>query len=238
MFCRTSACGVAAVLGAIVLSCMTATAQAQRMMHRKGPPAAAKEPSKQPDAEQPAFPPDKRLVSLYQEFITKAEHLAADYEGSKQYDKARLLYEQILKLAPQYQPAQQKVNMLKEREATANRMTFQVWANRGWQDTGVVALAGRPLAIRAQGQWTFTLKAPLGPAGMGIPKELRDFNLGCLVGVIDTGKKDEMKPFVVGETKSFAAEKTGPLYLRMWDIDPEDNQGSLQVEILGTFERK
>ncbi len=43
------------------------------------------------------------------------------------------------------------------------------------------------------------------------------------------------KPFVVGPSKQFIAERSGRLFLRMYDTDPRDNAGQLKVEIRGTF---
>ncbi len=67
------------------------------------------------------------------------------------------------------------------------------------------------------------------------PEELRDYNLGCLIAVIDTGNVDEYEPFVVGSGIRFVADRTGKLYLRMYDVDPSDNEGSLTVRFQGTF---
>jgi hypothetical protein len=228
--CAPSRAPVFILCGLLILGA-AGTAAAQR------PPLAKKLPAGKEPAKQPVLPSDRRLQALHEEFVAKAERLAAEYEGEKQFDKAKAVYEQILRLVPQYQPAQDKVDLLRFQEATANLVTVQVWANRDWQDTGVVVLAGRPVMLRARGQWTFNFKAVLGPGGMEIPKELREFNLGCLVGVIDTGNKEEMKPFVVGPENAFVAEKTGKLYLRMYDLDPSDNQGSLHVEIIGTYQK-
>jgi hypothetical protein len=73
---------------------------------------------------------------------------------------------------------------------------------------------------------------------MEIPEELKDFNLGCLVGKIVTGgNPDENKPFQIGKEQTFTPESAGRLYLRMYDHDPSDNKGLLSVEITGTFEK-
>jgi hypothetical protein len=121
-------------------------------------------------------------------------------------------------------------------EATTDRKQIVVAANKGWQDTGVILQEGKPVIIEAKGTWTFKMSHQPGPEGLEIPKELRDFNLGALIGVIVTGPDPkEFKPFLIGERKEFTADKSGRLMLRMYDIDPTDNQGQINVQVQSTF---
>ena len=82
-----------------------------------------------------------------------------------------------------------------------------------------------------------SLSTELGPDGIVTPKELKDLNLGSLVGAINSGDPKAAKPFHVGSEKSLVPEKKGRLLLRMYDVDPRDNKGVLQVMFLGTFEK-
>jgi len=113
-----------------------------------------------------------------------------------------------------------------------------VKANLGWQDSGIKVVEGKPLAIRATGTWTYTFEADLNAEGMKIPDELKDFNLGCLIGAVDTGNPEDFKPFVIGAESSFVAEKSGKLYVRMYDIEPKDNDGFLKLEFMGSFDKR
>jgi hypothetical protein len=115
-------------------------------------------------------------------------------------------------------------------------VTFAVKANEGWQDTGIDLIAGKPVIMAASGRWTFHLQVQTNAEGLTIPEELRDFNPGCLVGMVpDPSNPENNKPFVVGSSKQFIAERSGRLHLRMYDTDPRDNDGELKVEIRGTF---
>jgi hypothetical protein len=109
-----------------------------------------------------------------------------------------------------------------------------VKAADGWQDTGLDLVAGKPVTLVASGTWTFHLQVETNADGLTIPKELRDFNPGCLIGMIAQAD-GKAKPFVVGPAKQFLAETSGRLFLRMYDIDPRDNAGQLRVEVKGTF---
>jgi len=216
-----------------------AVVHGQRVRQPRRPPRTTGEKKeKEEEPKHPPLPDDQRLLALHLEFVKKAERLAKEYETAKQYHKAADVYVEILKLVPQYPAARNKLAAIRKMEATAQKVLFTVQANKGWQDTGVTVQPGRPVIIRAGGVWTFNLSSQLGPEGMTIPEELRDYNLGCLIGAINTGNPKELKPFVVGSQYSMIAEKKGRLFLRMYDIKPDDNKGSLKVEILGTFQEK
>jgi hypothetical protein len=205
-------------------------------------PKGRRERSEEPP---PRLPDDKRLLSLHLEFVRKAEKLALEYEGAKDWGKARDVYQEILKLVPKYPPAQAKLAEMLRRESEAGLKVFTVRADEGWQDTGIVVLAGRPISLQTSGTWTFNLKVETNAEGLAIPKELRDFNPGCLIGMIvdptatvSTKKDDDEnrpKPFIVGAGKQLMPERGGRLFLRMYDTVPDDNSGTLKVEIRGTF---
>ncbi len=221
----------------VVAASFPGTLRGQARPDNKAAEQAAKE-QEQKARELAAVLSDKKLLSIHQEFVARAEKLALEYENGKDWDKAKTVWGEVLKLAPQHAVAQAKMKLLLEREANADATRFTVKADDAWQDTGVVVMAGKPVRVRAGGYWTFGLKLRLSPEGIQIPKELREFNLGSLIGVVDTGNPEDLKPFPIGDDKSWVPEKSGRLLLRMYDISPEDNEGSLQVEIRGSFESK
>ena len=188
----------------------------------------------------PKLPSDPRLLALHKDFVVKAEKLATEYENKRDIEKARVVYEEILKLVPGYPKAVAALEKINQQELSADRAVFSCLANKSWQDTNVRTVAGKPIQISAGGTWTVKIEHDLGGNGMEIPKELRDFNLGSLVGVIDTGsgQVEDFRPFLIGESYEFVAEETGRLMLAMWDTDHSDNTGKLSVTIRGTFEKK
>jgi hypothetical protein len=196
----------------------------------KRPPQETEAPPSRP------LPDDKRLLAIHLEFVKSAEKLGKEYEGSKDWGKARAVYEEILKLVPQYKPAAERLAAMREHEANAQTATINVKATEGWQDTGIELLPGKQVTINATGSWTFHLELETNAEGLSIPKELRDFNPGCLVGMIpDPSDPENNKPFVIGSSKRLELERGGRLFLRMYDTDPRDNDGALKVEIRGTF---
>jgi hypothetical protein len=181
------------------------------------------------------LPDDKRLLALHLEFVKQAEKLGKEYETDKDWGKARAVYEEILKLVPQYPPAQAKLAEMLQREREAKSVSFTVKANESWQDTGIDVMAGKPVSLVATGKWVFHLQVETNADGLTIPKELRDFNPGCLIGMIPEPGAETQLPFVVGPAKQMMPERSGRLFLRMYDTDPRDNDGELKVEIRGTF---
>ena len=167
--------------------------------------------------------------------MKKAEKLANEYEGTKDWGKARAVYEEILKLVPQYPSANAKLAEMIQREAGAQKTTVTVKADAAWQDSGIELIEGKPIIIQVSGTWVFHLEVETTADGLSIPKELRDFPLGCLVGMIPSDDPKLAKPFVLGSGKQFISDRNGKLFLRMYDTDPRDNRGSLKVEIHGTF---
>ena len=184
------------------------------------------------------LPDDPKLLEIHKKFVLDAEKLAGDYERGGQIDKARSCYTEILRLVPTYTPAEEKLAKIKEKEATAEKKLVDVYANKGWQDTGIQVISGRPISFHSTGQWTFKMTYNLQADGLEIPKELRDFPLGSLIGLIAESVDDkDAKPFLVGNDKSFDAPKTGRLFLRIYDSDPEDNIGRIGVVVEGTFKK-
>jgi tetratricopeptide (TPR) repeat protein len=186
-------------------------------------------------SEEPPRPTDPKLVELHRQFITECEKLAEQYKKQKQLDKAREAYEAILRLVPKYPSAEKALADLLLEEATTDRKLVVVHANQGWQDSGVVLQAGKPVIVTAEGEWTFRMNYTLNADGMEIPRELRDFKLGSLVGMIATADPKDSKVIALGTRTEFVAETTGRLLLRMYDADASDNVGTLRVTIQSTF---
>ncbi len=184
----------------------------------------------------PRLPDDPRLLELHKDFVTRCEKLAKEYEREDDRSKARVCYEEILKLAPGYPRAETALARIRQAESTAQRRVVDVAANKGWQDTGVELIAGMPLAIKATGSWTFRVSHELSPDGIPIPEDLRDFNLGSLIGRVVEDDPADARPFLVGGGTEFVSEVSGRLYLCMYDSVHEDNSGKLHVEIQGTFD--
>ena len=191
--------------------------------------------------EPPRLPDDPKLLALHRDFVLKAEKLALDYQREQEYDKARTVCEEILKLVPRYPKAIQIIEQIDDREQNAETAYFSIEANKAtslanWQDTGVMVMAGKPVTISAEGSWTFKMSHELGPDGMEVPKALEEFRLGSLIGLVYTGDKENPpKPFYVGRELTFTAKETGRLYMKMHDSDPSDNIGKLRIVVRGTF---
>lgn len=165
--------------------------------------------------------------------------MAVEYERKKDFDKAREVYESLVRLVPKYGAAEAGLNRILANQRAQDRKLANIFANKAWQDSGVTLREGMPVQIEVKGTWKVAFET--GPAGLEIPNELRPkdnrIKLGTLIGVIANSPAEltEGQPFVVSGGMSFNAKKTGRLYLRMFDINPLDNEGSLYVLIQSTF---
>lgn len=184
---------------------------------------------------QAKLPQDQKLLDALKKYVMEAEKLAADYERTGKLDEAKACYEEMLRVVPSYEEAKAKLEKIKGKELTAEKRIMLVQANKSWQDTNVDCVAGKPVAILADGQWTFRLTREVTADGIEIPKELRDFPIGALVGVIRGGSDEDSKPFLIGSKLEFTPKQSGRLWLCVYDNDPADNQGRLNVTITGTF---
>lgn len=181
----------------------------------------------------PVRPSDPRLVDLHREFLSKTEKLAAEYERKRDWDRAREVYEAILRLVPRYPQAEAGLGRVVGAQATQDRKIVEVFANQGWQNTGIVLSQGKPVKIVASGAWEVVNRT--GPDGLEIPKKMKQFKIGALVGMIVAGDVKDAKPFLIGSKKEFIAPATGRLLLVISDVDPSDNRGKMAVQIESTF---
>ena len=188
---------------------------------------------------QPQLPSDPQLLTLHKEFILKAEKLAVEYERKKQYAQAREVYESLVRLVPKYSAAEAGVKRALNAQSLQDKKLTKVLANQMWQDSGASLQEGMPVHIDVKGTWKVVYET--GPKGIEIPNDQRPsdgrIKLGTLIGVIVTTPTElkEAKPFVIQESHDFIANKTGRLFLRMFDVDPTDNEGELYLQIQSTF---
>ncbi|HVA46971.1 MAG TPA: tetratricopeptide repeat protein [Pirellulales bacterium] len=235
---KRSLTGFVVVTLTIVLTAGTWAAQKKKPTRNGSANATPTSSSSAAGSSEPELPGDPRLAKMERDFVIEVAGLAKEYERKKDLDRARECYEQILKLVPHHPDAERKLKEIRGKEMMAEKKKLTVRATDGWQDTGINVIANRPLSIHAEGTWTFRMEQVLDADGMEIPKELKEFNLGCLVGkIVSAGSAEENQPFMVGKDVEIAPDQPGRLWLRMYDSDPTDNKGLLSVEILGTFEK-
>ncbi len=204
-----------------------------RPSQRKGAPRKAVA------EKQPQLPSDPQLLSLHKEFVVKAEKLATEYERRKQYAQAREVYESLVRLVPNYGSAEAGLKRALNSQSRDAKKIAEVQANGQWQYSGAMLRQGMPVHIETKGTWKVVYET--GPKGIEIPNDfkLRDnrIKLGSLIAVVVSSSAElaDAKPFAVRDGDDFIAKKSGRLYLRMYDVDPTDNEGKLYVLIQSTF---
>lgn len=226
----------------LMVGLMGATASAQQSRNVRQMQQAQKRMQEQMRVaaeNQPQLPNDPVLLNLHKEFIAKAEKLAVEYERKKEFDKAREVYESLVRLVPKYGAAEDGLNRILSNQRIQDRKLTDIEANQAWQDTGVTLREGMPVHVEVKGSWKVVFET--GPAGLEIPEEFRPkdnrIKLGTLIGVVANTPAElaEERPFVIENGMNFTAKRTGRLYMRMFDVDPTDNEGKMYVLIQSTF---
>lgn len=225
----------------------SATAQSTRakmqkqMQQAEQQQAAMQKKLRQIASGESGLPEDPQLQSLHREFITKTEKLAMDYERKKQFEQARQAYQSIVRLVPDYAGGNQGLARVLVQQTSRDRKVIKVQADEGWQDSGVVIAEGMPVKIDVKGTWKVTVES--GPDGIDIPKEIRPtdsrIRWGTLIATIVKTPSElaDAKPMRLESGTEFVAKSTGKLYLRMFDVDPSDNEGEMMVLVQSTFGR-
>ncbi|MEO1524616.1 MAG: hypothetical protein AAFX06_04230 [Planctomycetota bacterium] len=227
---------------AVLLCLASSSVFAQGSRQRQQQQRAQREMQKQIEeaiANRPELPTDPQLLSLHREFINKAEKLAGEYERKKQYDKAREVYEAMVRLVPKLPDAEAGVQRIMQLQSLKDRKLVTVLAADAWQDSGIILQEGMPVHIEVKGTWQVVLET--GAEGVEIPEKMRPrdprIKLGSLIGIVAKSASDleTAKPFPIRSGDDFVNKEAGRLFLRMYDLDPSDNQGKLLVLIQSTF---
>ena len=183
--------------------------QAQKKMQKQIEDAIAK---------QPELPNDPQLLSLHREFINKAEKLAGEYERKKQYDRAREVYEAMVRLVPKLPEAEAGVKRIMQLQSLKDRKLVTVSAAEAWQDSGITLQEGMPVHIEVKGTWRVVLET--GAEGVEIPEKMRQrdprIKLGSLIGVVakSASELETARPFPIRGGDDFVNKESGRLFLR------------------------
>ncbi|MDB5338711.1 MAG: hypothetical protein JWN70_4330 [Planctomycetaceae bacterium] len=188
---------------------------------------------------------DVKANEIQDGFMKSAEELASEYYDLKEYDKARTLLKSIQALDPNRPNLDAKLKKLDDDLIGSNEIEMEVTTSRGWDTTAVMVGAGKPIRIKAAGNYKFVVSSQLSPNGFTAksatptPQDLvHDLPVGALIGIViptsvqqDDKKKD--KPFLIGEGCDYTSQKDGVLFIRV-NAPPENkNTGKIEVTISG-----
>ncbi|MES2791787.1 MAG: hypothetical protein V4719_19360 [Planctomycetota bacterium] len=189
-------------------------------------------------------------------FIKSAEELAGEYYELKEFDRARMLLKSIQALDPNRPNLESKLKLLDEDMINSNGTEVEINSSRSWESSMVMVSAGKPIRIKADGNYKFVLTTQLGPTGFTSNKTpsphdlVNDLPVGALIGIVipperlqaakqggqpvekeDEKKKD--KPFLIGDSCDHTSPKDGVLYLRVNAPPDNKNNGKIKVLVSG-----
>lgn len=189
---------------------------------------------------------DVKANEIQDNFVKEAETLAGEYYEAGDLDKARLLLKAVQTLKPDRANLNEKLKLLDEEQLSANETSIEINVRNGWEATGLMVVAGKPMRFKSEGSYKFDLSGQVSPVGFSVGKGpqdvVPDIPLGALVGIVLTekpvpgAKEDDKKkdrPFMIGLGCEYTSQKDGMLYLRV-NAPPEcKNMGKIKVEVSG-----
>ena len=112
-------------------------------------------------------------------------------------------------------------------------VSYEVFANREWQDTGVKVRPGKTLTVLyTSGLWSPWVSGSYDGIGSGgDPKCSCNVIMGISHAAL-IGKIGDNAPFLVGNSFKQTMGEAGDLFLGINDTQLGDNSGSLKVEII------
>lgn len=195
---------------------------------------------------------DLKANDIQTGFIKSAEELAGDYYEAGDYDKARMLLKSIQALNPEHPNLDQKLKRLDEEAIVSNEIDVEINSHDGWESAGILVTEGKPIRLKAEGSYKFSISGTLGPAGIPVGKTPQDFAtdlpVGGLIGIVlntDTTPRDEKekerekkkdRPFFIGEGCDYTPTRSGPLLLRI-NAPENKNTGKIKIQISGNLKK-
>lgn len=236
------------LIGLLSWGCLTLT-WAQDGTKSKSTSKTGRPANKKKAANTPAL--DAKANQLQTDFVSTAETLANDYYEAGNYDKAKTLLRTILTLNPQQANIEAKLKLLDEELINANSDDIDVNPSDGWTPSGYVAIEGKPLRFKAEGNYKFVVSMALTPKGytpVNAPNDyVPELPAGALIGIIippetdQTGSKDRRqikeKAFLIGDSLDMTPQKSGILFLRVNTPPDNKNTGRLKVRISGQVQK-
>jgi hypothetical protein len=169
--------------------------------------------------------------------ITKdAAVLAKEYEDAGFLEKAKNLYEVLLKLDPDQSAVQQKVKDLNEQILSSNETEIEFDVSRGWSQPLGKVFKDRPMRIQAEGDYKFSISTDLSANGLPTADNGQELYPGAppgaLIGVILADKKPG-KPFMIGDNKDFSPQQDGVLMVKINAPASQKCTGKLSLRLSG-----
>ncbi|GIX03763.1 MAG: hypothetical protein KatS3mg113_0769 [Planctomycetaceae bacterium] len=181
---------------------------------------------------------DNRVLDLQRSLYKDAIEIARGYEDLGEYERAKWMYEVLLKLDPKLPGVKEKIDQLQEKVLEATEFEVEVDVARGWTPPLAIVTKDKPARIEVEGDYIFEGSWRLTADGFRGDDSGHDYNpqwpLGCLIGVIvaaDTGKPG--KPFDIKSHKEFTPQQTGILQLKMNLPAGHKASGKLRVKLSG-----
>ena len=185
---------------------------------------------------------DVRAAQLEESFIKESAELARSYQEAGHLEKAKSMLQTLKKLNPEIPGVDARLKALNEEILTANESDLEVDTTGGWGKPCGLVYKGKPIKIRAVGEYRFVTNLTVGPDGFPTEDSVRDMAAdvpcGALMGLIlpkgKSGKPAKpSKPFAIGAGKTVSPKEDGVLFLKVNVPSGHKCNGRLKVRLSG-----
>jgi len=165
-----------------------------------------------------------RIDKAKEQFIKETLNVAKEFEEGGQLEKAKQLYQSVLKIRSNLPKVRERVKEIDETILSSNEHKFDIDVTQGWGSPRARVFEGKGIRLQAEGKYRFVTNLPLGPNGFptdspekggmapGVPCGAL---MGLIVGKDKSGKPKPGKPFNLGSSREFTPKEDGLLFLRV-----------------------
>lgn len=188
---------------------------------------------------------DNKAVKVQDEFVKGAVELARDYEKAGDIERSIQLLEAVLKVQPDLDVVNKKIEELKEQILAANDYKIDVDADGAWGKPLGYVRKGKPFRIQVTGTYKLTTALTVGPQGFptgDLQNEmLGGIPCGAMAGLVvpkdaparNRDGEDAVSPFLVGDSTEVVPKDSGYVYLKV-NVPPGSKcSGKFNVRLSG-----
>jgi tetratricopeptide (TPR) repeat protein len=190
---------------------------------------------------------DKEASKVELEFLKNAYDLSSKYEKAGDLERSIEYLEAMLKINPDLNDVEVKIEELQEEIMAANDFEFKMEVAQTWGNPVAFVRAGKPFRLQAIGSYKLTISETMGPEGFpeaNIQQDLVEgIAPGKLIGMIiprqgpaGNGRGGENKgpqPIDIGTDKEITPKETGFLFLKINTPATARVSGALKVQLSG-----
>jgi hypothetical protein len=169
-------------------------------------------------------------------FMREALDIAKEYEDAGEFERAKVMYDAILRLEPDRPGLKEKIQKLDESILSTNEAEFDLDVAAGWSQPVARVFKDRPVRFTTDGDYKLTISQKAGANGLPTENPTTDLlgnvPVGALIGAVYVDNKPG-KPFLIGAQHDWTPDRDGLLMLKVNLPQGHKSTGRIKVTISG-----